>query len=180
MCRYIGYILSAYALALGTFYAYMLYDVINTVHSIANGPLGSLGALFGAGGGSSLPPLGSRTAPPTTTQPPITMDASKAAIHQFINEKMKDVKKREQYLREFLPDCGLTDVHFKEMNKILDGLQFDRLKDYETRLGDYVRKIADPQVKQKALAKLKEFSEMTVDIDDSIERLAEHIMKEEL
>jgi hypothetical protein len=28
---------------------------------------------------------------------------------------MADVKKREQYLREFLPDVGLEDKHFDEV-----------------------------------------------------------------
>jgi hypothetical protein len=36
-------------------------------------------------------------------------------IYGLINDNMKDEKKREQYLREFLPGTGLEDRHYKEV-----------------------------------------------------------------
>lgn len=37
------------------------------------------------------------------------------AIYTLINENMSDEKKRLQYLREFMPDTGLEEHHFKEV-----------------------------------------------------------------
>ncbi|KAI6216173.1 hypothetical protein M3Y99_01833600 [Aphelenchoides fujianensis] len=188
VCRYFGYFLATWGLCLGTFYAYMLYDVITSVRSITQGPLGSLGSLLGGLGGDRAAPSSSFLPPPvptttttTTMKPPLTLDESKANIHQFINQKMKDMEHREKYLREFLPDCGLTDLHFKEMNLVLEGIQFETLKEYEAKLGQYMReKIKDLEIRKKALAKLDDFAKMSVDLDQSIENLAQQLMKEEL
>ncbi|KAI6221837.1 hypothetical protein M3Y99_01530300 [Aphelenchoides fujianensis] len=162
----------------------MLYDVITSVRSITQGPLGSLGSLLGGLGADRAAPSSSFLPPPvptTTMKPPLTMDESKATIHQFINQKMKDIEHREKYLREFLPDCGLTDLHFKEMNLLLEGIQFETLKEYEAKLGQYMReKIKDLEIRKKALAKLDEFAKISVDLDQSIENLAQQLMKEEL
>lgn len=118
------------------------------------------------------------------------------AIYTLINENMSDEKKRLQYLREFMPDTGLEEHHFKEvrffktslntqhfqMNTILDDFQFEKLKDYLDQLSKYVTEnIKDEDVKKKALAKLEEFKANTANIDESLERLAAHVAsKEEL
>ena len=57
MCRYFGYALATYALVLGTFYAAMLYDIIQSVRGLS-APLYTLSALvggYGGGGGDLLP-----------------------------------------------------------------------------------------------------------------------------
>lgn len=70
MCKYFGYFLSVWALGLGTFYAYMLYDIINSIRSLA-GPMGAFQSLLGptaglAGLGAGLGGGAATTSSPTT------------------------------------------------------------------------------------------------------------------
>jgi hypothetical protein len=50
MCKYFGYFLSVWALGLGTFYAYMLFNIITSIRELSNqvsGPLSAFNSLMG-------------------------------------------------------------------------------------------------------------------------------------
>jgi hypothetical protein len=67
------------------------------------------------------------------------------------------------------------------MNALLEDFKFDKLKDYIKDLEKYMQEnIKDAEVRKKALAKLQEFDNNTEDIDESINRLAAHILGDEL
>ena len=119
----------------------------------------------------------------------------------MINENFADEKKRDAYLREFLPDCGLEERHFEEvrkkshsflfllltvcmqLNRILDNFKIDKLKNYEAKLRAYLSdsaKVASADVRERALKKLDEFSGYTTNIDSTIHQLARQVMGDEL
>ncbi|KAI6175865.1 hypothetical protein M3Y97_00736500 [Aphelenchoides bicaudatus] len=196
MCKYFGYFLSVWALGLGTFYAYMLYDIIQSIRSLS-GPLGafqslmgpSSGGLGGLGAGLAGLNAGQHDGQEGVTKSPAStiddvnkeIDSSMKAIYALINENMNDEKKRLQYLREFLPDTGLEEKHFTEMNAIMDNFEFEKLKEYLDQLTTYVNKnVKDKAVLEKTIAKLEEFKANSANIDESLENLAAHISKQEL